>query len=511
MQSLAQKKILQYCDYLSTVSGGGYIGSCLSSLLTADANASTQAKAFPLCAQRESELEERKEVNHLRKTKNFLGFNQGLFSPDLWCFIGSFLSGLILMNVFPLFALLLMVAVLYLFSSPPITLVANVIILSFIAILFILIVLTRFRQAALFLNSSDEHIRFKQNKRIADRTAWLSFLVLILLLINVIYTWASNWASVLNSLSFYLVLPVPIIVIAYLIPRKNKFQQKLSNMIMAVALIGLFLLSSALILSYLYQQERAKITADIVDELPSELEEPLNDIIERSGIFSGSEQILATVEKIRTEYALKHTPAAEEKIINAFHELMNALNYERQRLSEQTEIDEQLKISIEKLATPEAEQGSTLWLQPQKVTFIAKPLADYLNDIEQLTTRLYQENLYSLATRWAIMKQEFIFIFLILLLFIFFNININYCSQHYFYREGLSRTFLIKRRKDASQPETNAHIEPNSKLLLTELHEHHNGPYHLLNATLNVPHSQNSILQGRGADFFIFSKYYCGS
>jgi hypothetical protein len=33
LQSLAKNKVLQYCDYLSTVSGGGYIGSCLSSLL----------------------------------------------------------------------------------------------------------------------------------------------------------------------------------------------------------------------------------------------------------------------------------------------------------------------------------------------------------------------------------------------------------------------------------------------------------------------------------------------
>jgi hypothetical protein len=33
LQGLVKQGILRYCDYLSTVSGGGYIGSCLSSLL----------------------------------------------------------------------------------------------------------------------------------------------------------------------------------------------------------------------------------------------------------------------------------------------------------------------------------------------------------------------------------------------------------------------------------------------------------------------------------------------
>ena len=33
LQGLARRGVLRCCDYLSTVSGGGYIGSCLSSLL----------------------------------------------------------------------------------------------------------------------------------------------------------------------------------------------------------------------------------------------------------------------------------------------------------------------------------------------------------------------------------------------------------------------------------------------------------------------------------------------
>ena len=33
LQGLAKKKLLKYVDYMCTVSGGGYIGSCLSSIM----------------------------------------------------------------------------------------------------------------------------------------------------------------------------------------------------------------------------------------------------------------------------------------------------------------------------------------------------------------------------------------------------------------------------------------------------------------------------------------------
>ena len=82
-------------------------------------------------------------------------------------------------------------------------------------------------------------------------------------------------------------------------------------------------------------------------------------------------------------------------------------------------------------------------------------------------------------------------------------ININRNSLHYYYRDRLSKTYMIKRPKER--------IEENPSLRLKDLHQYHNGPYHLINTTLNVPYSKNPSLSGRGADFFIFSKYYCGA
>ncbi|MDM8569636.1 patatin-like phospholipase family protein, partial [Thiotrichales bacterium HSG1] len=116
LQSLAKYKILRYCDYLSTVSGGGYIGSCLSSLLADAPQASTESKEFPLRDEPDSELEERAEVNYLRKTKNYLGVGN-VFNRDTWHMVGTMLSSMLLTITIPLAILLTFVSILYEYNS----------------------------------------------------------------------------------------------------------------------------------------------------------------------------------------------------------------------------------------------------------------------------------------------------------------------------------------------------------------------------------------------------------
>ena len=105
LQSLAKNKVLQYCDYLSTVSGGGYIGSCLTSLLASNAEASTEPDKFPLRNQHDGS-EEQVEVNYLRKTRNYLGFGRGLLHLETWQTMGTILTGFLLMMTIPLAILL---------------------------------------------------------------------------------------------------------------------------------------------------------------------------------------------------------------------------------------------------------------------------------------------------------------------------------------------------------------------------------------------------------------------
>ena len=69
IQALAKYHILKDIDYLSTVSGGGYIGSCLSSVLN-DPNTGPTPEQFPFSHQ--AGIEESVAVKHLRNSSNYL-------------------------------------------------------------------------------------------------------------------------------------------------------------------------------------------------------------------------------------------------------------------------------------------------------------------------------------------------------------------------------------------------------------------------------------------------------
>ena len=106
LQALARQNILRYCDYLSTVSGGGYIGSCLSSLLD-DSNNSVDRDKFPFRLGGQKVPDERKEIKWLREHSNYLAIDTSFFGWDIWRMIGMYLSGLVLTNLVPFAVLLL--------------------------------------------------------------------------------------------------------------------------------------------------------------------------------------------------------------------------------------------------------------------------------------------------------------------------------------------------------------------------------------------------------------------
>ncbi|SFO94170.1 Patatin-like phospholipase [Variovorax sp. OK605] len=79
--------------------------------------------------------------------------------------------------------------------------------------------------------------------------------------------------------------------------------------------------------------------------------------------------------------------------------------------------------------------------------------------------------------------------------FAFFGLNVNLTGLHRIYREKLAQTFL------GGVPDKKlSHINPL-----------HAAPYHIINATINLPSSKNQALRDRRGDFFIFSKHWCGA
>ena len=104
LQALARLDLLKYVDYLSTVSGGGYIGSCVTSLLTEDQKAGVcpatgDSHRFPLGftgADRETP-----EVQHLRDYSNYIAPRHGPFKLGTWKMIAWYLGALVFNLVSP--------------------------------------------------------------------------------------------------------------------------------------------------------------------------------------------------------------------------------------------------------------------------------------------------------------------------------------------------------------------------------------------------------------------------
>lgn len=109
LQGLAERRLLDEFDYLSTVSGGGYIGSWLSAWIhrhprgrdgvMEDLAKSTGRPLDP----------EATPIRHLREYSNYLTPRAGLFTADTWTGVATYLRNLILnwLVLLPLLAFVL--------------------------------------------------------------------------------------------------------------------------------------------------------------------------------------------------------------------------------------------------------------------------------------------------------------------------------------------------------------------------------------------------------------------
>jgi hypothetical protein len=85
-----------------------------------------------------------------------------------------------------------------------------------------------------------------------------------------------------------------------------------------------------------------------------------------------------------------------------------------------------------------------------------------------------------------------------------FFVDVNYTSVHTFYRDRLSKAYVVKQGKDE------ADLLPNDRQLLSKLNTE-DGPYHIINTAINLRATKESYRRGRHAESFIFSKHFVGS
>ena len=109
-----------------------------------------------------------------------------------------------------------------------------------------------------------------------------------------------------------------------------------------------------------------------------------------------------------------------------------------------------------------------------------------------------------------------------------FFVDLNTLAPHRYYRARLCECYLAMRgrnqagwlRKQVANwfrsrpdgPETDSQtIGTLQRLPLSNLGTTGAAPYHLINCTVNLPGSREKNLRGRNGDFFMFSRRYCGS
>ncbi len=108
IQGLAQKGLLDKFDYISTVSGGGYIGGWLSAWVKRHKDG--MAGVIKELSDAGDAKIEPDQVSHLRAFSNYLSPRLGLFTADTWTLIATFLRNMLLnwMILLPMIAAVLM-------------------------------------------------------------------------------------------------------------------------------------------------------------------------------------------------------------------------------------------------------------------------------------------------------------------------------------------------------------------------------------------------------------------
>ncbi|HTU19394.1 MAG TPA: patatin-like phospholipase family protein [Gemmataceae bacterium] len=103
LQGLADLELLRYIDYLSTVSGGGYIGSWLAAWIYRGGGLSRVAgqlrskkKIDNSPSTASSDSVEPPPIRHLRRHSNYLAPRQGFLSADVWVLWATYLRNFLL-------------------------------------------------------------------------------------------------------------------------------------------------------------------------------------------------------------------------------------------------------------------------------------------------------------------------------------------------------------------------------------------------------------------------------
>lgn len=535
IQGLAKHGMLRHVDYLSTVSGGGYTGACLSALLN-DPKHSPEWDRFPLRDTQGSA--EPPAMTHLRNCSNYLtpaGLLTRLRLPNL------FLRGIVL-NLF-VFLPYIMAAVFLTelaYEKGPLwaylpRLVVPLLLLFVIMALSFPIVVRLLRNV------------FNWDRR-NTYELWLSLPVLLMVIVlfmvplldvtrlaiehnsHQFFEWIVQVSSDKNKMwkwAFGIFAVVAMFMAAGKASENvNRIRGKI--LLWLVGLLGPALIYAIYLGLCLWQIDSPY--------LPLAADEQLNratECVQPCMTLSGEEDEGARIELFADENGTDFQKAVfhHEGWPSSIPELIEGLAGRTLEFSPQARVYCLSPIS-EQFANPEAAptgcgepRPDLHWRDDNRIWVIDNTPGEdgncsHYSDWQKLPTEKDRKDC-TYFSRWSPIGlriegaqlhlfegQEdlaFVALFIALLLINRWLIDINMTSLHGFYRDRLSKAFVFR-------VDDNDEIHSEDNVPLSSLNaEQTCAPYHIFNVTLNLQGSNDPDLRGRGSDFFMLSKNFIGS
>ncbi len=208
LQGLARHSLLKQFDYLSTVSGGGYIGSWLTAWIHRHPEGVAGVMEELRRPPADTQHPEPEPVNWLRRYSNYLSPRLGLMSVDSWTLLGTYLRNLTLnwLVLVPLLATVLLaprllVSILHWKVTDPMGSAQTMFVMGLLFSLIALANLHMFRPSLSDLRSKRVWERY-------ERQQWfliggLTPLVLAALLLSTAYAWYRNGGGCLDQLTLF--------------------------------------------------------------------------------------------------------------------------------------------------------------------------------------------------------------------------------------------------------------------------------------------------------------------
>lgn len=526
IQSLAKHGLLRHVDYLSTVSGGGYIGSCLSALLN-DPDNRPDGDRFPL--RYTSGNRETAALTHLRNSSNFLspgGLLNKLRLPNL------LLRGVVMMLfVFLPFIMLAVFATEAAYEFGPhwdnlptlVIISVGVFLVLAIAFPFLLKLLRgvfdwRWRN------------RFELLLTIPLLIGGVTLLLVPMMHLtrNSIEHSTEQVRAAIENLGWQGVWWAAAVIIAILLlfmlaGKASENVSKLRGKVLLgiVGLLGPAILFTIYLLLCLWQIDSPFI--------PAGSDRVLNEAVACGDTPCLVEEGAADMHHKLQPLGLLKALAASDPTPTTKADLLHALEGRSIEFYDDAIVSCVSDVPCDEAPSGSWEDDKRVWLVvdnwrpdaakralcPSKADHDLKYKLVGLTEeqawIKQNCTYFERVSERSLGISGA---QLFLFTnsrdlwfagtFLFLLAFNRLFLDINITSPHGFYRDRLSRAFLFKARSDET--------EQIDALKLSELNaEGTAAPYHLINTALNLQGSKDPSLRGRMSDFFVFAKHHTGS